>query len=261
MIKITTTNQYQLIEQYLNKEPFFCTYIYGDISTFGLNSPILELFADDIESPKIVVMLFNGDFVIYSYKNNFNKDAVIHFLREKMNDDSCISGKASTVLTISDSMDNWNVRTTKLAILSPNYSYKTTNLCKIITKDDYPFLLKLYCSVEEFSSKYSRFSVEMLEQSLVGGHCLILKINNEIVATASSTAESQKCAMITNVCVDKNNRNNGYGSMIVNELLLLLINSGINTICLYYDNQIAGHIYKKIGFVDCGEYCTLRKKR
>jgi len=98
-----------------------------------------------------------------------------------------------------------------------------------------------------------------MKTSFEGGRTYgILDENGVVIASASSTAESSYCAMVTNVCTSPACRNQGLAGIVMTKLIEELKKDCIENICLYYDNPLAGRVYKKIGFQEVGVYKTLR---
>ncbi|NLC96386.1 MAG: GNAT family N-acetyltransferase [Erysipelotrichaceae bacterium] len=87
----------------------------------------------------------------------------------------------------------------------------------------------------------------------------IIKKDGKIISAASTSAESTYSAMIVGVFTLEEYRNNGYAKKVVISLCKELINEN-KTCCLFFDNPIAGNMYRKIGFKDAGIYSIMRKR-
>ncbi len=75
----------------------------------------------------------------------------------------------------------------------------------------------------------------------------------KMVAFAQTSAENSQLAMITSVMTHTEHRKKGYASLCVEKLCDDLIEEG-RSLCLYYVNNNAGKIYRKIGFEEIGKW-------
>ncbi|MBE7060501.1 MAG: GNAT family N-acetyltransferase [Ruminococcaceae bacterium] len=259
MIRISSNNNSNIIK-YLMHEPHYNTYILGDIYVYGVDGDIVSLYVDDIDNMRCIVMKFEKDFVVYSLKDNFLPTEIVSFIYKHQENDSCISGKGSTIEKLFSVMSDKKCRSTKLACFSGNCSKSHTNVYKL-TENDAEDILDLYCSISEFKDKYKNISATEIPSLFIGGRIFgIRDCSGKIIASAASTAESDFCAMITNVCVRQDYRKNGLSRKVMESLITDLQKNNICNICLYYDNPIAANLYESLGFKVLGEYKTLRNK-
>ena len=254
----------QKIFDYLLKEPYFNTYIIGDIQVFGLDSEYVKIYSLETEGKiDCILMSYCEDFVLYSDTCQFDAYKVADFVRknEKSNN-YCISGKGSAIDKLFTQMYDKKKRTTYMAHLEELNSFsKEIDLpqTKRLTEDNSGDLLKLFLTIDEFYDKYKNYTPEKIKFSFKGGRTYgIYNQNDDLIASASSTAESDFCCMITNVCTHSDYRKKGYAEQVLIALINSLKNDNIKNICLYYDNPSAGKLYKKIGFSEKGTYKTLR---
>ena len=91
-----------------------------------------------------------------------------------------------------------------------------------------------------------------LEKGL--GRAYLIKENDVIISSASSTAENSQSAMIVGVGTLPEHQKKGLASHCMSKLCRELLEEG-KMLCLFYDNPAAGSIYKRIGFVDIGKWC------
>ena len=75
---------------------------------------------------------------------------------------------------------------------------------------------------------------------------------------AKSTAENKTHAIIVGVGTHPQFRNKGYATKCISKICGELLNE--NKIpCLFYDNEEAGKIYKKLGFIKIGNWSICSK--
>jgi ribosomal protein S18 acetylase RimI-like enzyme len=87
------------------------------------------------------------------------------------------------------------------------------------------------------------------------GEILVLKKDNTVIGMVSllysiSTALGNKVAILEDMIIDKNHRTSGYGSMLLEKAIAFAKERGCLRITLLtdYNNDVAIHFYKKIGF-------------
>jgi uncharacterized protein len=119
--------------------------------------------------------------------------------------------------------------------------------------DDAGRIIEQMYGISEFAA--STFSVENKRETLSNGSARTYFIENEgrIISSASSTAENSQSAMIVGVGTLPGYEKKGL-SLCMSVLCEELLDEG-KMLCLFYDNQAAGSIYKRIGFVDIGKWC------
>ena len=78
-----------------------------------------------------------------------------------------------------------------------------------------------------------------------------------IVATAATTADTTKSAMIVGVATHPDYRKKGYASALVHFLMKEYLEHQKKSVCLFYDNPKAGAIYLRLGFEYMGTWTML----
>jgi hypothetical protein len=258
-------NEKDFLMEYLKKEPHYCTFILGDIEVYGLNGDIVKVFIDDCDgSISSVLMNYDTDFVLYA-QSDFDADKVLNTIMNlPYNEDSCISGKKECIECLIKKMVNMVKRDTVIAVYGDiKLSKCDSNIfdTRLLSLQDADDLLDLYLNIDEFKAKYSLYDLARMRRVFEGGSVWgIYDKSNKLIGSASTTAESEYSAMIVNVCIREEYRAQGLAQIIVYKLLMYLKEKNVNCITLYYDNPYAGKLYHKMGFVDKGEYSTLRRQ-
>ncbi len=106
-----------------------------------------------------------------------------------------------------------------------------------------------------FEAGEMRRSREAVERSLPG--TWVLEDGGEITCVAMVTAETDYAAMIGAVFTPIQHRNRGYATQLVHAMSNVIVESG-RTACLFYHNQVAGRIYKRLGYRVLGPWMTVR---
>lgn len=261
MKRITNKKEYEIIHHYLMKEPYCNTYIFGDIEKFSLNSDIVSIYCNDITDIKVVLMKFIDDFVVYSYKNDFDAEIVASFIRNRMNFETSISGKGATISKINKMLELPVRKTNLLNITSETLKdsvwsneYQVTRICEEKIMD----IIDIYREIDEFKGKYRdiKTSREKIKSFLETGRMIAVYYNEKVIATVCSTAESSVSSMLVNICTRKHFRGKGIASYLVYTILKELLVEKEN-VCLYVDNPIAMRIYCKLGFYKVADYAIL----
>jgi predicted GNAT family acetyltransferase len=79
----------------------------------------------------------------------------------------------------------------------------------------------------------------------------------KLISVATAAAKNSRSAMVIGVCTDPEERGKGYASAVVSKLCGDCLDSGLDFMCLFYDNPAAGRIYRRIGFIETGKYTML----
>nr|WP_310257378.1 GNAT family N-acetyltransferase [Fictibacillus barbaricus] len=77
----------------------------------------------------------------------------------------------------------------------------------------------------------------------------VIENNGEYVAAASTVCENSFSAMISAVCTIESHKKKRYATKCLENLIHDLQTEG-KTLCLFYDSEEAGRIYKRLGFKD-----------
>lgn len=119
------------------------------------------------------------------------------------------------------------------------------------TLGDVEELVDLLNSIPEFAD--SEQTVERKRRELEDGtsRAVYIREDDQMVATASTTAENSLSAMVVGVATLEDFKRKGYATKCMISLCSQLLSEG-KEMCLFYDNLEAGVIYKRIGFKDIG---------
>ncbi len=249
--------QYQALIHYIELEPQYNIYMLGDLLMFGLEDQNVSFYTDDTFS--YVLMKYFNSFVLYSFNNFFDAYDIYLFLRtQKKNRFSCITGKQETLKKLSPYLKDYAKRETyileKDLDVDLDMDLCQEEICKECSKEE---LLRFYLNIAEMQDKYSTYDEKSLMEIdcfLKTGRGYAVKRNNEIISSVATTAESEKYAMIINVATKKEYRNQKYIQHLLHELARDMRKIGKKKLFVYYENEIAGKVYRKAGFADAGIY-------
>lgn len=251
MITKLDSNYHNKLMEYLKQEPEFNLFIIGDIYRYGYKNYFFNIWADiningDIDGVLVkyfeFVTVYSNSIVNINEFYNVIKDMQIYE----------ISGKSEIAESLAKKMNMSKIRRVNFCKLEKNTYLNMDSRDKNIKKIKHRNLRKivhLYSIIDEFENT----SVDCIKNGLKTGRGYYIDINKKAVAMAKSTAENYTHAMIVGVGTHPLFRQKGYASKCITKLCRELLNE--NKIpCLFYDNEDAGKLYKKIGFEKIGNW-------
>jgi len=265
MYKATNKDIIDILD-FVSLEPEFNIFTIGDLESFGLNNEKCQVFlyAPNKEI-KATILLYHTYLTLYFRDFSMDLKPVIDNLNQLINNGATVlSGKKEVIeavqgkitVQIKSSADDYFAKCDELIPMKDLPLEKV----EFANENDAWKIVELFDRIPEFQGHNS---VEEYAETLKDGSrkTTILKINDQIVSTASSTAETKDSAMIIGVATEPDNRyrRKGYASACVSKLVQDL-NNRRKSACLFYDNPAAGSIYKKFGFKDMGFWKMLRFK-
>ena len=255
IIKLDNTYHNKLMN-YLKQEPEFNLFIIGDIDRYGYNNYFFNIWADintNGEIEGILVKYF--DFITIYSNSIINIDKFYNLIKTMSFYE--ISGKSEIVDSIAKKLRLKKIRRVNFCKLENShyldFNFKDIRIKKI-RFGNLKKIVNLYARIDEFENT----SVECIKSGLKTGRGYYIEVNRKAAAMAKSTAENKTHAMIVGVGTHPQFRNRGYATKCISKICRELLNE--NKIpCLFYDNEEAGKIYKKLGFVKIGNWSICSK--
>jgi predicted GNAT family acetyltransferase len=265
MIRRLTELDRQSVLDYLYQEQAFNIFPIGDIETFGFDKDFQRVYADfdSMSNYKSVFLRYRNNAIYYSKTNDFNPD---YFKIFKDDPFDFISGKAELFEMIESALKDFRkdvmyfVEADTLRSNKNNFPYEIKQLK---TAKEAEKLFYLFQKIKEFAPYHSDLDnfIEAKMNSINMGMTLYIEDSGKIIASAGSTAETTKSAMVVAVATDPNYRKLGLASNLLEELLRIYLTQKKKTLCLFYDNPEAGSIYKRLGFKYLGMWNIYRKRK
>ncbi|MGG3737365.1 GNAT family N-acetyltransferase [Aeribacillus pallidus] len=261
MIRKLTSKDHEAVFVFLKEESSMNLFIIGDIEQFGYDADFQELWGDFDEHGelKAVLLRFYNSFIPYA-KASYDVEGFAEIIRSYSGDFQ-LSGKSDVVEPFEGLTDIplGKKRVTYFAeCKSTEHVQKELPYdIRLATIDDVDRIMDLRSRIDEFQITPS--SRDMLIKSIETntGRTYVIEEDGKIVSSASTAAENSFSAMIVAVCTDKEYRQKGYASAILQRIISDLIQEG-KYLCLFYDNPDAGKIYKRLGFQDIGTWTMYR---
>lgn len=250
IIKLNEYYHNQIIE-YLSREENFNLFLIGDIKRYGYSNEFFNIWADlNIvgEINGLLIQYFDL-LTLYSYDD---RDLTCFIDCINSLSFSNINGKIKTLEYIQPYINYDRKRIVNFCILkSENYlkEYKIDNSVKKIRFGKIGKILKLYEAIDEFQET----TIQNIRENLKTGRGYYLEKDKKIVSMAKSTSEIKTHALIVGVGTHPMYRNQGYATKCIVKLCSELIDKKKKP-CLFYDNEKAGKIYKKLGFKEVNQW-------
>ncbi|MGR5985682.1 GNAT family N-acetyltransferase [Bacillus cytotoxicus] len=261
MIRKLTKRDHEQVLAFLKEEISINLFILGDIEAFGYDADFQELWGYFTENKMLqsVLLRFHDSFILYG-KGNFSiADYEVILSPHKP---LKISGKSDIVEKLEDvhGIHLGTKNKTYFCECKDDTALPKTMIhtaIKQATLEDVERIMHLRNNIEEFPQ--SKQSEKILRQSLETntGRTYYIEENGEMVSSASTSAENSLSAMIVGVCTHPDYRGKGYASYILQKMIQDFKKEE-RTLCLFYNNPVAGRIYKRLGFQDIGTWTMYR---
>ena len=256
MIKKLNESHISEIISYLKKEEGYNNIIASDIKRCGLENYSFHVWAniDDNGNIRGLLIKYLDLLTIYS-KDNYNIEDFIEYINEISY--SNINAKLDTLKEIEQYIPYNRKRIVDFCILKNcNYlkDYKIDYNVKKIRIGKLNKILKLYEHIDEFETP----TIKSIKNDLKNGRGYYIEKNRKVVSMAQSTSECEYYAMVVGVGTHPEFRKQGYATKCMVKLCESLIKDK-KIPCLFYDNEKAGKIYKKIGFENINKWVIYYK--
>lgn len=259
MIRKLTEDDRAAVIAFLEREPSFNLFLLGDIENFGFRSAFQEVWAEFAGDGgmKAVLLRYYGSFLVYA-PDEFDVRGMARIIgRDKRFE--ALSGRSETVDKFRPLMYIDKAKQMHFAELSGDrLQPMNVNRSRVqkATLADVEAIFALKKQISEF--RLAPTAQQSFRQALCSGtgRSYMVKLGDQVVSVASTTAENPRSAMIVGVCTHPEHRKQGYATMCVNALCQEVLQEG-RSLCLFYDNPAAGSIYRRIGFRDIGRWTIL----
>ena len=231
-------------------------FIIADIEQFGYNADFLQVWVE-VEAGKHRAVLLRFHYAFILYAPGAHDHAAVEAIIRDSPQFKALSGLAGTIGPYEENFEFAEIRRQHLAELrSCSCSLQGGAAIKPdrAARADAEGILGLRRTIKEFRAFPSRSAKELGQYTDEGIYrYYVLRTNGQIVSSAGTIAESSSSAMIGGVMTHRDKRRRGFATACVAALCRDLCQTG-KTACLFYDNPLAGRIYKKLGFVDIGRW-------
>jgi uncharacterized protein len=252
---------HEKIMKYLLKEAEFNLFIIGDIENYGYNSELMTLWGviDNDKNISGILLKYYTSFISYTYDNNIIKRfAPLINIGARV-----ISGKKEIIDILKNYLCTDKIIEEKVEFFSRmvklNTSIRINDELKIKRAEfkDVERLIELRNKIDEFRNLPSNRDSIINNFKLKNSRAFFIEDSEgNIISSASTSAENKYSAMIVGVATLPEYRGKGYATTCVYYLSKELLNEN-KTLCLFYDNPVAGQIYRQLGFREIGKWSII----
>lgn len=235
-------------------------YIYGNLMKYGLENDNVLFYSDS--GFEFILMKYFHDYV-FSAEKEIKKSTLKQIADMVNNSSDCaISGVESSINQLLPFLKPTKIKKTQLmkfdASALANKSQSEGGL-HIASRDNIPELVRYFLGVSELSFKYTESNVnQRLERAINDDILAFAREGESICYAVIATAISDISCMLTDISVEKSQRNKGFAKRYTTQFCEYLINHKVENIFLYVESPIALEVYKKIGFKYIGDYWVVR---
>ncbi|MEG2916632.1 MAG: GNAT family N-acetyltransferase [Clostridium sp.] len=260
MIRKLMEEDKERVIEFLSEEAAINLFIIGDVENFGFETEFMETWGsfDDRNNITGILLRFYESYIPYYKKYHSDIDEFKSMIK-KAEGKKMISGKRSIMKDFKDVFQDYKERETYFCELTNDKLLREfDSSVKLVKIDDVKRLSDFINSINEFSADKdsTEDKISKTIESNLGRIYYIEDGHGKIISSSQTTAENSKSAMVVGVATSKENRNKGLTSNCLSKLCYDLLSEG-KTLCLFYDNPLAGRIYKKLGFEDIDKWTMI----
>jgi len=262
LIELANINDKEIIDSYISDDYSKCLYLYLNYKRYGFDSQQVKIYLQRINSEISSIMLTYYDTVhIYSRNQTIDSEEIAQFLIK--NNPTMICGEKIII-------EQLFLKMNKQGYLSEYGFIRCLNEINNVeyielqeaTETDFDNITKLLMTDEGLSGAqtYNSLKKQLLERyKQKFSRNFILKEQDEIIAHVCTGAENDEIAILTNLIVHNNYRNQGLGKRVCQNFCSKLISNGQKVFLVNY-TQETNQLYEKIGFIKCCDWGKLYKK-
>ena len=262
MIRVARKDEIDRVLRYLEQDLQMCLYAYIDIKKYGTENPNLTVFIQSDEKTiseeniQCVVMKYYRGLQIYTSNENYDAKELVTFLQTI--DFNMINGAEYLISSIRRELEGKQEiecetgYVMELKALEWKEDAEITSRIRAVADEEFDEVAQLICSDQELGGHYEvkSLSKQLLERrNEKFGRNLALYVDEELACHGATYAEIEEAAvvsgLITNVCY----RGKGYAYQLVGKMCNELLQEG-KRVFLFYYNDTAGRLYKKLGFTN-----------
>ncbi|KKB26634.1 Acetyltransferase, GNAT family [Mycoplasmopsis meleagridis] len=265
MIRETIKQDKMEIMMLLDKDPLYNLFLISDVSNFGLNNSFIKSYVIEEENKiEAFILIFNQTLLFYDPRKLLKTVDLVNLI--EIHNIKNINVSEKMFLNLNDFVNKYfsklNIHEQFFAKCNKLIEKETKNVLKA-SLEDIKLIVDSRINIPEFkdflNNTYEK-ELELYEEAYKKGisHNFIIKDHNKnkVIAHAAIAASTDKAAMIGGVYCLKEYRNNGYATNVMIELTNFIIRNNKEAV-LFYHNEKAGSIYRKIGYETFGKVYTL----
>ncbi len=248
---------FALAMDFLGRQPELNYFMLGDLESFGLDDPNVDLWMEGGGQPTAALLRYWGNYLIHA-PQGADWAHIARIMRH--GGFGMLSGVPSEVAPILQELQlNPTIDTNILMSLPPGALCPVEGDIRLewVTlgnlRQYQEGLLALRANIAEFNAG---LNLDAMREELALGckRILIAVAGGQVVSMAMTTVERRRWAMIVSVCTHRDWRGRGIAGAVMTTLCRQLADEG-KTALLFYKNPVAGRLYARLGFQERGRWC------
>ncbi len=258
---------------YLEEEPAYNLFIIGDIENFGMETDFQDVMVYKQNGQFDSVLLrYHQSYIVYSDKTDFSVEPVLSALDTP--NLKVLSGKKDVIDVLKPKLSQFDFRETFLLRLQHGELKDAIDDQPIppgvklrqAVPEDAKAIQDLLETIHEFDDTRINSYDERIEQIQTAlkqqaSHYYFFEHQGQVIACAGTAAENSRSAMVVAVATAKAWRGQGLASRLLYEMAEDLLTDRLSELCLFYDNEEAGRIYRRLGYKDIGTWVMATRKK
>lgn len=242
---------------FLERQPELNYFMLGDIESFGLGDPNVDLWLAGDDHPPAALLRYWANYIVHA-PQGADWAEIARIMR--MYGFGLLSGVPGEVQPIVDALRLYPSFDTNILMALPpgnlRAASESAHVERVTLGNLRRFeagLLALRANIVEFNAG---LNIDALREELALGckRILVAMAGGMPIAMAMTTVERQRYAMIVSVCTHRDYRGRGIAGAVMTELCRELAAEG-KTALLFYNNPVAGRLYARLGFREMGRWC------
>jgi predicted GNAT family acetyltransferase len=241
---------------FASQEPEANVFIIGDIENHGMQGPGMSVWGERGGDGRLIALYLQlYDSSVFYAPGVCDDASWIGLMRER--DFRFLSGAAFAVERFVDAFAWKSVRRMSLCRLTAQGRRPAPDAppgLRPLTAGDVGLLAELYAEVPGFRAS------EHLRGELEASHCSGFWIEHEgrMASAGLTSGENSRSAMIVGVATRPDARGRGFATAVMTAICHDQLSKG-HSVCLFYDNPVAGRVYHGLGFETIGQYALFER--
>ena len=249
MFKRVEEEEEPLIKEYIGTDYDKCLYLYLDFVKYGLNNENLKFWLDmENDEIKCVVLKYYSGMHVFSKDKNCNYDKIAELILEETPSVICAEKPLIENLDEKLAETEYKAEYGWVRVLSKKYACENS-MVKRADDDDIEKIASLIKNdhMGEFYELDELIAQMKEREDDDYGRNYVIKEDEKIISNASTTAEVEGVAVLSNVITDPSYRGKGLATVVCSKLCNDLIDEGKNIYLINYTEESTG-LYDKLGF-------------
>ncbi len=251
MFKRVDEKDGQLIKEYIGNDYDKCLYLYLDFLKYGLSNENLKFWLDldDDNEIRCVVLKYYSGMHVFSKNNDCDFEEIKGLINSE--EPSVVCAEKFLVENLSEVLeeDGYLPEYGWVRVLSKHYDCDNSMVKRATEEEEFIEISKLIKN--DHMGKFYDFD-ELVSQIKEReeddfGRNYIIKDDGKIISNASTNAEIEKIAVLSNVITDESHRGKGLATKVCSKLCNDLIDEGKNVYLINYTDE-STRLYEKLGF-------------